>query len=310
MDTIIVLASAAVLDLALGDPPDAVHPVAWMGRLISFMERRGLKPGPAGQFFYGMFMTLFVVALFTVPLYFLLFYLAQASTAAAIILAAIVLKLTFSIKGMRQTALKIKNLLEKNKLDETRFELRALVSRDTKKLSGPMLASSAIESVGEGTCDSVVAPLFYFMLFGVPGAMGYRAVNTLDSMIGYHDKYEYLGKFASILDDILNFIPARLAALLIVFVAYIKRRKGQHAWHKALWEHTETSSPNAGWPMAAMAGALSVRLEKPGQYVLGKDNTAATPAAIHEAVRIFMIAAIAWIVICLIAGGIRFAITT
>jgi adenosylcobinamide-phosphate synthase len=310
MEIMIVLASAAVLDLALGDPPDAVHPVAWMGRLTSWLERGGLKPGPSGQFIYGAFMTLFTVALFTIPLYFLLFYLEQASTAAGIIVAAVFLKLTFSVRGMRQTALKIKRLLDDNKTEETRFELRALVSRDTQNLSEPMLASSAIESVAEGTCDSVVAPLFYFMLFGVPGALAYRAVNTLDSMIGYHGKYEYLGKFASILDDILNFIPARLAALLLVLAAYIKRRKGRRAWHKALWEHTETSSPNAGWPMAAMAGALSVRLEKPGQYVLGKDEPAPTPAAIHDSVRIFVIAALAWIMICLIAGGIEFAVTT
>ena len=310
MEIIIVLVLAVALDMALGDPPNAVHPVAWMGRLISFMELRGLRLKKTGQFIYGVFMTLLTVAVFTVPLYFLLFYLNQASTVASVIVAAIFLKLTFSVRGMRRTALKIKSLLDKNKLEETRFELRALVSRDTKNLSEPMLASSAIESVSEGMCDSVVAPLFYFMLFGVPGAMGYRAVNTLDSMIGYHGKYEYLGKFASILDDILNFIPARLAALLLVLAAYIKRRKGQHAWRTALWEHTETSSPNAGWPMAAMAGALSVRLEKPGQYILGKDNPAPMPSAIHDSVQIFMIAALVGIVICLIAGGIKFAVTT
>ena len=310
MELILVLVSATALDLALGDPPDALHPVAWMGRLISYLERSGLKPGPAGQFIYGVLMTLFIVALFTVSTYFLLFYLEQANTIAGIIVAAIVLKLTFSVRGMRRTALKIKNLLADDKLEETRFELRALVSRNTKNLSEPLLASAAVESVAEGAGDSLVAPLFYFLIFGVPGAIGYRAVNTLDSMIGYHGKYEYLGKFASILDDILNFIPARLTALLIIFAAYVRRRRGRKAWHTALWEHTETASPNAGWPMAATAGALSVRLEKPGQYVLGKDNATPTPAAIHNSVQIFMIATLAWIMICLIAGGIQLAVTT
>jgi adenosylcobinamide-phosphate synthase len=140
--------------------------------------------------------------------------------------------------------------------------------------------------------------------------MGYRAVNTLDSMIGYHGKYEYLGKFPSIMDDILNYIPARLSALMLVWAASIIRRTGRQAWHTTQWEHTETSSPNAGWPIAAMSGALGVRLEKPGQYVMGKDNAAATPAAIQESVRIFTLAALTSIVICLIAGGIRFAVAT
>ena len=129
-----------------------------------------------------------------------------------------------------------------------------------------------MESVAESTCDSLVAPLFYFLLLGVPGAIGYRVVNTLDSMIGYHGKYEYLGKFAARLDDVLNFIPARLTALLLVLAAFVMKRNGRKAWQTALREHAKTESPNAGWPMAAMAGALDVRLEKVGHYQLGKEN--------------------------------------
>ena len=310
MEILLILFLAIIIDLALGDPPNALHPVAWMGKVIAWLERGGLRLNPAGQFIYGILMTLFTVALFTVPLYFVFLYLGQVSIALNIILAAIILKFTFSIRGMRQAAMKIKKLLEEKNLDETRFELRALVSRNTKELSEPMLASSAVESVAEGTVDSVIAPLFYFMLFSIPGAIGYRVVNTLDSMIGYHGKYEYLGKFASRLDDVLNFIPARLAALLLALAAALKKKTGRKAWRTALWEHTETDSPNAGWPMAAMAGALNVRLENPEQYILGKDNAAPTPETIRDAVQLFLIATLTWIVICLIAGGIQFAVTT
>ena len=254
-------------------------------------------------------MTIFTTALFVAPAYFLVKYLHSLNQTAYIIVAAVLLKLTFSIRGLRRTALKIKGLLQEDKIDKTRFELRALVSRDTKDLNEPLLVSAAVESVAEGTCDSLVAPLFYFLLFGVPGAMGYRVVNTLDSMIGYHGKYEYLGKFAARLDDILNFIPARLAALLLVLAAAMKKR-GRDAWKTALKEHVRTESPNAGWPMAAMAGALNVRLEKVGHYVLGEGRAVPTLEKIDSAVTLFSLAALAWILICFIAGGIKIAVTS
>ena len=166
------------------------------------------------------------------------------------------------------------------------------------------MSSSAIESVAEGLCDSVVAPLFYFLIFGLPGAFAYRAINTLDSMIGYRGKYEYLGKFAARLDDVLNYIPARLAFLFIVIAASLKKM-GREAWQVARRDHTQTSSPNAGWPMAAMAGALHVRLEKPGHYVLG-DGKEPKPDDIDRAVNMFTIAAAGWLIVCGIAGGIIF----
>jgi adenosylcobinamide-phosphate synthase len=309
MEIILIIALAAAIDVALGDPPDAFHPVAWMGKVISRLEKGGLKLNPTSQFLYGMGMTLFTVALFSLPVYFVLFYLGNASPVAGIILAGLILKSTFSIRGLRRTALRIKLLLQDKKMKETRSELRALVSRDTGGLPEPLLVSAAVESVGEGTNDSLVAPLFYFLLFGVPGAIGYRVVNTLDSMIGYHGEYEHLGKFAARLDDILNYIPARIAALLLVLAAALKRN-GRNAWRTALREHVGTESPNAGWPMAAMAGALNVRLEKVGHYALGEAGTPLVPGTIGSAVRLFSIAASAWILVCFIVGGVQIAVTT
>ncbi len=306
---IIILVLAAAIDLALGDPPNAVHPVAWMGKVISFLEKAGLELSPAAQFAYGACITIFTTGLFTLPTYIIFLYLGRFSLIAAVILGGLVLKSTFSIEGLRRTAFKIRSLLKDNKLKETRYELRALVSRDTKDLPEPLLVSAAVESVAEGAGDSVVAPLFYFLLLGLPGAIAYRVVNTADSMIGYHSKYEYLGKFAARLDDILNFIPARIAALLIVLAAAIMRN-GQRAWRTALHEHKKTASPNAGWPMAAMAGALNVKLEKPSHYQLGEAGKPLTPDTITEAVRLYTIAVAAWLIICVIAGGIKFVIAT
>ncbi len=308
MEALLILATAIVIDLALGDPPDALHPIAWMGKVIALLEKGGRKLPPAAQLVYGTVMTLFVAGLFTAALYFLYLLVGHYSQIGAIILGGLLLKLTFSMRGLWRTAFKIRNYLMKDDLKTARFEIRALVSRETKNLSEPQLSSAAVESVAEGLGDSLVAPLFYYLLFGLPGAIAYRAVNTLDSMIGYHGRYEHLGKFAARLDDVLNFIPARLAALLLVLAAAFQRN-ARRAWRTVAAQHTRTASPNAGWPMAAMAGALAVRLEKPGHYVLGDGGTAPNTDTIGRAVRLFLTAASIWLAAGLIAEGVNYALT-
>ena len=227
LEALLILLLAIAIDLALGDPPDIVHPVAWMGRVISLLEKGSPGKNHLAQFLYGAVITIVTMGLFVVPVYFILFYLRGLSPVAYVIVAAVLFKLTFSMRGLRQAALKVKGLLLENKLDEARFELRSLVSRDTRELSAPLIVSATVESVAENASDSFVAPLFYFLLFGVPGAIAYRVVNTLDAQIGYHGEYEYLGKFACRLDDILNYIPARLTALLLVLAAFLRRRNGR-----------------------------------------------------------------------------------
>jgi len=308
MEILALTALAVIIDLALGDPPNAIHPVAWMGKVIGLLEKGGPKLKPAGQFIYGMVMTLFTMALFVVPVYFVIFYAWRFNAIAGIIISALLFKSTFTITGLRRAAQKVRNLLKEENIDKTRFELRALVSRDTSKLSEPLLASAAVESVAEGTCDSLVAPMFYFLLLGVPGAVGYRVVNTLDAMIGYHDKYEYLGKFAARLDDVLNFIPARLAALLLISAAAFQK-SGRRAWQTARLEHIKTESPNAGWTIAAMAGALNTRLEKVGHYTFKESGLAPSTGTIDSAVGLFLTAASVWVVLCLLEEVIRFAVT-
>ena len=155
-----------------------------------------------------------------------------------------------------------------------------------------------------------MAPLFYFLFFGVPGAIAYRVVNTLDAMIGYHGKYEYLGKFASKLDDMLNFIPARLTALLLVLASFLSGRGARASWQVALSEHSKTASPNAGWTMAAVAGALNVPLEKVGHYRLGRAGVPLTPETIDAALKLMLISMLSWSLICFIVGVIRFAVTS
>ncbi|MCJ7605284.1 MAG: cobalamin biosynthesis protein [Dehalococcoidales bacterium] len=312
MGIILIIIFAVIIDLALGDPPNAYHPVAWMGWIISKLERVGMTFDRTGQFIFGIFMTLFTVALFTIPVYGLFLVIGVLLDPLGVIAlflyplaGAIFLKSTFTISGLRRTARQIRIMLEEKDLDETRRELRALVSRNTSGLAQPLMVSAAVESVAEGLCDSVIAPLFYYLLLGLPGAIAYRVVNTLDSMIGYRGEYEYLGKFPARLDDVLNFVPARLSALLLILAATFKKAGGR-AGQVALDDHRQTASPNAGWPMAAMAGALNIRLHKPGHYSLGDGKDKLEPKTIDASVSLFSIASAVWIGICCVWGGIAY----
>jgi adenosylcobinamide-phosphate synthase len=143
-----------------------------------------------------------------------------------------------------------------------------------------------VESVSENITDSFIGPVVAFALFGLPGAVAYRAINTLDSIIGYHGYYEYLGKASARLDDLVNLIPARLAALLLVLSsAVLPGQRAARAWRIMWRDHSRTESPNAGWTMSSMAGALGVALEKTGHYRLGDPTRPLEPRDITRAIR-------------------------
>jgi len=310
VDTLLILLVALAIDLALGEPPRFIHPVVWMGKVAAFLERGGAGRPHLAQFVYGTGMTLILMGLFAGATYFILYYLESFNLVVYVVIGAVLLKPTFSVKELRRVAIRIKELLLKEELDEARRELQSLVSRDAHGLSEPLVVSATVESIAENTCDSFVAPLFYFLLFGVPGAVAYRVVNTLDAMIGYHGEYEYMGKFASRLDDVLNFIPARLTALLFVLGSFLLRRGAGASWQVALSEHGKTESPNAGWAMAAMAGALNVQLEKVGYYRLGRAEVPLTSETIGAALKLMLISMLIWALICCIAGVVRFVVAS
>jgi adenosylcobinamide-phosphate synthase len=298
LDTMIILAGALVIDLILGEPPGFAHPVVWMGKLVSLWEKAGFNRRPAVQFAFGTVMTLFTVCLFAVPAYFFFTWLKDTSYVAYLILGALVLKSTFSLRELRRVALEVKRLLVEKELDEARSRLHSLVERDTAGLSAPLMVSATAESVTENASDSFVAPLFYFLVLGIPGAIAYRVINTLDAMIGYRGKYEHMGKFAARLDDAINLLPARLTALLLVVAAFISRRNGRASWQVMLRDHARTESPNAGWPMSAAAGALRVQLEKVPFYRLGEAKALLVPQTIDAALRLVGVSALIWVIIC------------
>lgn len=309
MEAIYILIIALVLDLAAGEPPNCVHPVAGMGKVISFLMQGSRRYSERVQFFYGMTVSLVTIAVFGIPVYFLLHYLRDFNTIAYILAAAVIFKTCFALQGLRRSAVKIRNLLVKGNLLEARFQLRSLVGRDTGKLDTSQMVSATVESVAENSCDSFFAPLFYFALFGVTGAVVYRVINTLDSMIGHHGEYEYLGKFAARLDSAVNYIPARITAVLIIAAAWLCRRDAAQAWRIMLRDRRNTESTNAGWTMSAVAGALGVQLEKVGFYKLGDSRNPLVPGLIDTSLRIALVAAGVWSLLIILAEVIYYAAT-
>jgi len=273
-----------------------------MGRLISLLQRGSPPQGPRIQLAYGFGIVLFGVGIVAASAYFSLMYLERVSHIAFLIVGGLLLKSTFAVRGLGRHAGRIRKLLSRGDVSTARARMNALVSRDTRTLNESQLVAATVESVAENTSDSFVAPIFYFMLFGVPGAMAYRMANTFDAMIGYHGEYEYLGKAAARLDDVLNFIPARLTGLLMIVAAFVLRYDPRRAWHIMLRDHAKTESPNAGWPMSAAAGALGVQLEKAGHYRLGDARNLLLSQQIDRSIALMYGTALVWVFLC---GAVR-----
>ncbi|QYJ16849.1 Cobalamin biosynthesis protein CobD [Rubrobacter xylanophilus DSM 9941] len=255
-----VLLAALALDLALGEPPERVHPVVWTGRLVSLLERRA----PSGRRVELLWGALLAAAAALVPA--LSALVALRLPLPRLLVEAYLLKCCLSWRALEEAALGVVRPLEAGGLGEAREALRFLVSRDRSGLDRSLVAAAAVESLAENLGDGFVAPLLFYAAGGLPAAALHRGANTADAMVGYRGRHEYLGKASAWLDDLLNLLPARLSALLIV--AASGRRSGA-ALAVALREHRKTASPNAGWPMAAAAGGLGLVLRKPGHYAIG-----------------------------------------
>jgi adenosylcobinamide-phosphate synthase len=299
-----VLAAALTVDLLLGEFPRAVHPVVWMGKMIRWLERRAPSGGPAAELAFGTLMAIAVPFAFAAAGAAVL-ALASHSPVLSFAVEVYLLKATFALAALGSAARVVRVALVRENLAEARAGLRSLCSRDPSTLDGAAVAAGAIESVAENASDSFVAPLLFFALFGIPGALAYRAINTLDARIGYHGRYEWLGKASARLDDIANFIPARLTAALLVVAGAIAGGEVRRA--VAVWRRDagSTESPNAGRPMAVMAGLLRVRLAKPGHYALGDSVDALAPTKIADAWRIVQLGAALHIVVVAMLLGAR-----
>ncbi len=298
---------ALAFDLLVGEPPNRLHPVAWLGRLLAWGRARSPASSPAGLMVAGGGI-LAGVLLLVVGLAALVSWLAGRLGWPGLVIEAALLKCAFSLRGLAGAARGVTAALERGSLEEARRRVgRDLVGRPAEELSAPHVASATVESVAENLTDSLVAPLLFFLIGGLPGAWAYRVVNTADAMWGYRQgDLEYLGKAAARLDDALNWIPARLAAIGIVLSAFMSGAAAGRAvigaWRTMWRDGGRTASPNAGWTMAAMAGALGVTLEKPGAYRLGS-GPLPTARHIHRAVQVMLVASGLSVAVALAMGA-------
>lgn len=264
---------AFLCDLLFGEPPDRIHPVVWIGNYLGPVGRRltGLAPAPA--FLLGVLFWCLGAAVF-VGVYVLLSRgIATLPWILGCVLTALLLKPLFALRILASEVAGVEGALAKG-LDKGRSQLARIVSRDTTRLTESEVRESALESLSENLSDSFVAPLFWFALLGLPGAALYRFANTADAMWGYRGKWEWAGKWAAFFDDVMNFIPARITALLLLLIMPRCLRK----LTRLRAEATKTPSPNSGWPMAALALAHGIRLGKPGVYILNPGGEAPDPA--------------------------------
>jgi adenosylcobinamide-phosphate synthase len=186
------------------------------------------------------------------------------------ILRVLLFKSTFSIQLLCTLALQMAKFLEREQLDDAREQLSWLCSRSPSNMSADELAGATLESLSENLSDGFVAPMFWYCLLGPLGSVAYRVANALDSRIGYRGKYEFLGKASARFDDVLNLVPARLTCVFLALAAtFVTDCSGSDGIKTAISDRKQCDSPNAGWPMASMAGLLGVRLEKKGEYCLG-----------------------------------------
>ena len=288
---IIPLVAGYLLDLVLGDPGNLPHPVRFFGLLITRGEAWLNKPAGAAtqgisSFLKGMGMTLFLCAATFFFFHGLLRMLWTFSIPVYLVVSSVFVAYGLANRQLILEGNRVFEVLQTRGLEAGRQQLSRIVGRDTTRLTIQQVRIAVLETMSENLGDGVIAPLFYYLLAGVPGMMTYKMINTLDSMIGYrHQRYEQFGKFAARLDDVVNFIPARLTALLMVLVTasvrgarFILRYGHQH------------KSPNAGYPEAALAGILNAQFGGPNVYqgvlvekpFLGNNNRAILPGEIKK----------------------------
>jgi adenosylcobinamide-phosphate synthase len=290
---------ALLIDRWLGEPPVRIHPVVWMGY---YLKRAGAalpNYGPRMAFLLGAACWIVGAALVAAVYGYAGVVIAKLPLWVDILISAVLLKPMFALRLLLSEVSAVENSLTRS-VECGRERLAHIVSRDTANLDQGEIRESSLESLAENLSDSVIAPLFWFAVFGLAGAAVYRFANTADAMWGYRGRWEWAGKFAARADDLLNLIPARMTAIALLLAGSnripLLRRLPREA--------ARTTSPNSGWPMGALALSLNVRLRKPNVYALnasGRAPSAAdTCAALHRA------EVTAWIGAALFAIGMQF----
>ncbi|SUZ80300.1 uncharacterized protein METZ01_LOCUS33154 [marine metagenome] len=286
------------MDFLIGDPKTKYHPTAWIGKLIAVLVPFTRNNSPKKELFGGILIVFAVVAIVSTLLVALDFGISLltidiVSLVVSIAVGSILLKTTIAIRGMQKHALSVVDALEKDDLDSARNHLSMIVKRNTKHLDKNHISSAVLESVSENTVDGITGPLFYYAIFGLPGAFVYRAINTIDSMVGYKTSlFRNIGWFGANCDTILNYIPSRLTGLVMILSALILGYNWKESFYIMRRDGKKLESPNAGFPIAALAGALGTKLEKINYYAVGDGNIEFTKSHIISAIRLMKVSSI------------------
>ncbi len=257
----LLLAYAA--DLAFADPPWMPHPVRLIGFVASAIEKqcRKVANSPRALLLVGLLTAVLIPSATAVTTWLLLKGIAELSPLAGSVVTVGLAYTTLSVRSLDRAAQVVMSHLNHARIPEARAALAMIVGRDTEALDEPEIVRAVIETVAENTSDGFVAPMFYLAIGGVPAAFAYKAINTLDSMFGYkNERYLYFGRASARLDDVANYLPARLTAVLVALGAFLLRLSWKKAVKVVLRDARLQPSPNAGFPEAAYAGALGIRL--------------------------------------------------
>ena len=290
LESISILAFSLLIDFTFGDPKTKYHPTAWMGSLISLLTPFVKHKSEIHEKIGGILLVI-AVASIVASLFFLLdlgidlITIDYLHLLISVIVGALILKSTIAIRGMEIHANHVISALEANDIESARNHLSMIVKRKTKNLDKNHVYSGVIESISENTVDGITAPLFYYGIFGIMGALVYRAINTIDSMIGYKNSiFRNIGWFGANCDNVLNYLPSRLTGFVMILSAMILRKDWKKSYQIMIRDGKKTHSPNAGYPMAAIAGALGTRFEKIDHYSLGDGNIEFTKQHVRSAI--------------------------
>lgn len=267
-----ITAFAIVLDWIIGDPRHLPHPVIYMGKCISFLEKKLLSPSTSRGFnqvkLSGVFLLLITSGITTICTAVLILLANSIHPWIGYALSVWLIATSIAVKGLKDAAKKVWQLLASGDLIAARASVGMIVGRDTDKLNQREVSRAAIETVAENIVDAFVSPLCFAIVGGAPGAMLYRAVNTLDAMVGYtSEKYRYFGWASARFDDLLNYIPARLTGIFLVLIAYVFPSLSGTRAAKSIFQFAHLHpSPNSGIPESAAAGAIGIQLGGTNAY--------------------------------------------
>lgn len=295
-----IILIAIVIDLLFGELPSKIHPVVWMGKMIDTLMNFLIKYKNKTS---GITLTLAVIITFTLATY-VFISLSVINNIIYILVSSMILSTVFAIRALISSASNIQKDLENN-INTARKNMSYLVSRDTRDLSRGEIVSATVETLTENITDSVIAPLFYTFIFGVPGAVFYRVVNTLDAMVGYKkpDTIE-IGWFPAKLDDILNFLPARVTGVIMVIAALFLSMDWKNSYKIMRRDARNPDSPNSGFSMAAAAGALGIKLKKIGYYEIGDELNPLEIDRISDAIQLTKVTIILFLIFSYILYGL------